>query len=255
MAKYTRNSYKRKIVMFGVMIFISIALISTGFAAWVLSTQTTKESNGNVVVGQVVDASFDIQFTEITNQYGESVATTDTSGKVIPDSSKMKFCFEPKKDDETGRVRWDGTNCENLSFTFKGTITNYAYLGSLNVKMTMSEKVATFINAKDSDGKSYVNAPYIDTTDSLATTGKDLVLTEIKNDSGQSTGKAEFECTITFTWGAAFGGNNPSEYYDDSEGAGATVSDADVKAILQAFYAAFDSSDPKFTITFTATAK
>lgn len=256
MAKYTRNSYKRKIVMFGVMIFISIALISTGFAAWVLSTQTTKNSEGNVEVGKVVDASFDIQFTGIKDQYGKSVATTDSSGKVSPDSSKMKFCFEPEKDDENGRVRWDGTNCENLSFTFEGIITNYAYLGSLNVKMTMSDKVTALLNAKDSDGKSYINGPYIEdalaTTEevTLATTGIDLTLTAASDESGTAT----FKCTIKFTWGAAFGGMNPSKYYD-SEGAGASVSDADVKTILQAFYEAFDSSDPKFTITFTATAK
>lgn len=39
MAKLTRNSYKRKIILFGVIVFMSIALISTGFAAWVMSQE------------------------------------------------------------------------------------------------------------------------------------------------------------------------------------------------------------------------
>lgn len=38
MAKLTKNSYKRKVILFGVLLFMSIALISTGFAAWIMST-------------------------------------------------------------------------------------------------------------------------------------------------------------------------------------------------------------------------
>ena len=46
MARLTRNSYKRKIILFAVFVFISIALISTGFAAWVMSNDATLDANG-----------------------------------------------------------------------------------------------------------------------------------------------------------------------------------------------------------------
>lgn len=240
MAKYTRNSYKRKIIMFGVMIFISIALISTGFAAWVLSTQTSNSSDGNVTVGVVENKSFEIEFTEITDQYGNDLTTTDSEGKKIADTSKMLYSFEPKKEDNTGRVRWDGTNCENLSITFKGTVTNYQYLGSFNIKMTMSSKVKALVE----NSANYINAPAC-ATDSGVEFKTGLVASE--------DGKATFEYTISFTWGTAFGNMNPSEYYDSDE-TGSTVSDDAVKETLEAFYAALDTSDTKFTITFTAVA-
>ena len=62
MAKLTRNSYKRKIILFGVFVFMSIALISTGFAAWVMSADDKVEDDGNVDVGVVKDSTIDIIF-------------------------------------------------------------------------------------------------------------------------------------------------------------------------------------------------
>ena len=52
MVKLTRNSYKRKIILFGVLIFASIALISTGFAAWIMSANASKDKDGNITLDQ-----------------------------------------------------------------------------------------------------------------------------------------------------------------------------------------------------------
>ena len=37
MVKMTRKSYKRRKIILGVSLFSSVALVSTGFAAWVLA--------------------------------------------------------------------------------------------------------------------------------------------------------------------------------------------------------------------------
>ena len=59
--KLTRKSYKRNIIVFGVMLFMGIALVSTGFATWVLSQNTQIEVNGqNVNVGVVSDNALKI---------------------------------------------------------------------------------------------------------------------------------------------------------------------------------------------------
>lgn len=243
MAKITRNSYKRKIIMFGIMLFVSIALISTGFAAWVLSTQAKKDGNGNVTVGSVTDASFEITFDKITDQYGT----------VITNADELKFSFEPTKEDDEGRVRWDGTNCENLVLTFEGTVTNYQYLGTFNVKMTISDEIQKLVT----DG--YITLPSCATTD-----GKYIYSTapgaSVESGEGikftdQEDGTAKFTYKIAFGWGEKFSGVNPSLYYD---AAGATVEDAVVKTTLEAFYALMDTTKEdynKFTITFTAKAK
>ena len=73
MAKLTRNSYKRKIILFGVIVFMSIALISTGFAAWVMSQEKKASTNGNVTVGAVTEGNIEITLDELTvNQKKET---------------------------------------------------------------------------------------------------------------------------------------------------------------------------------------
>ena len=67
MAKLTRNSYKRKIILFGVFVFMSIALISTGFAAWVMSQNAKEEVSGNVNVSTMTDASVSIKIYQSDN--------------------------------------------------------------------------------------------------------------------------------------------------------------------------------------------
>lgn len=250
MAKITRNSYKRKIIMFGIMLFVSIALISTGFAAWVLSTQAKKDGNGNVNIGKVQDASFEITFTEIT----------DAKGNVISNEKNLLYSFEPVEKDEQGRVRWDGTNFENLKLTFKGTITNAVYLGTFNIEMKISKDIQKLVDDE------YITLPscvttggkYIYSTDPKITveTGEGIAFT-VKED-----GTAEFTYTIAFGWGNKFKGVNPSVYYDtvyeDDLSAGAGVSDEDVKTTLNTFYDLMDTTknkDNNFTITFTAKAK
>lgn len=253
MAKYTRNSYKRKIIMFGMMIFISIALISTGFAAWVLSTQTKVDNEGNVTVGVVENKSFEITFTEIKDQNGNDLTKTE-GGKIIADSTKMKFSFEPVKDDEQGRVRWNGTASENLSITFKGTIKNATYLGSFNVKMTMTEEVKSLVGSETS--RKYIIAP-----DCAKDSGVELKDSEsgayLSSDNYKLTmngdGSATFEVTVKFGWGDLFGNENPSTYYDTNL-TGQAVSDEKVKSILEDFHNVVNGKNTKFTITFTATA-
>ena len=55
MAKLTKKSYKRKRVLMGLALFMSIALVSTGFAAWVISSSVEKEGEGHVSAGTVSD--------------------------------------------------------------------------------------------------------------------------------------------------------------------------------------------------------
>ncbi len=227
MARYTRNSYKRKIIMFGIMLFVSIALISTGFATWVLSTQSKKEDTGNVIVGAVTDASFEITFDETVGD--------------------LNFIFEPKQGDESGRVRADKTGpWETLSITITGKITQYEYLGSFTVKMDISDDIKKLVTDK------YIVAP------ACANAAVELTTTAGAITPNED-GTANFTYTITFAWGEKFGGMNPSEYYD-TDPTGMAVEDSVVKSTLQTFHSLMDTTaDPaknnQFKITFTATAK
>lgn len=204
MAKLTRNSYKRKVILFGVILFVSIALISTGFAAWVMSTNAREETPGNVTVGQVTDSKL-----TITN------LTLD----------KTSFEFEPLSTDTSGRVRYDGEKSESLSITVTGTVQPTQYLGELKVYLVVPESV------KKAADEGYIVLPECATVNE-STGGLEITLSETEKNNG--TYALSFK--IEIKWGTKFGTVNPGTYYDEVE-EGIAVSDATVKKTLEDFRA------------------
>lgn len=200
MAKLTRNSYKRKIIVFGLMVFMAIALVSTGFAAWIMSTNAKDEQNGNVTVGTVSDTS--LKLTDVT-------------------LSTSSIQFEPKATDNTGRVRYDGTNAESLVITVIGKVSPKTVLGELTVELTMDEAVKTALLAAETAG--YIVLP------ECAKGAVQVTPTAVE---GSDT-EVEFTYTIEFKWGNVFGGMNPGEYFDTEE-AGLAKTDEEVKTMLKA---------------------
>lgn len=228
----TRNSFKRKAIIFGVMVFMSIALISTGFAAWIISTNKGGEKTGNIQVGVISEKN--IQVLDI---------------KLSADS----FEFEPAKDDNNGRLRWDSSKYEVLSTTVTAYVTNTQYLKELNIKLDLSQAVGVQNAATDK----YINLPACVT----AVNVKDTHLAELGagenfqyNESKKYSDLTEAEKAacgivkkltyeITFTWGEKFGNTNPSLYYD---AAGKSITDDAMKAEMIAFRKAmYDTTDEK----------
>lgn len=199
--KLTRKSFNRRVFIFGVLIFASISLISTGFATWVMSKNANTNQEGEIVVGTITDGSISFE---------SPVSISDT------------FRFNPKLNDSTGYIQYrlpSGVSdvnspeakltAENLSVTISGTITPSQYFDSLSIRM--NEISEGLVNAAASN---YIvlpdcyNAP--------------VVLT--KGDTGivEQGGKINFSYVISFAWGSAFDGMNPSEYLDQLEDDGVT---------------------------------
>ncbi|MCQ2772307.1 MAG: hypothetical protein MJ238_03415 [Bacilli bacterium] len=224
MAKLTRKSYKRKKITFAAVLLAGIALVSTGFAAWVLSNNVSKDGTGNIKVGKVSDSSITMTVEKSAND----------------------FKFDPAENDNTGRVRWDGTNFENLSVDF--TITCEAATPVLaDVKVNMA-KVAAIDSAI---ANNYIVAP--------ACYGADVVIPVADMSKVEDEGKTTWTKTYTvaFTWGSAFDNKNPSIYYDteypDDSAKGKGVAMETVKNTLDAFYEGLGSeAGTNYTITFTA---
>lgn len=220
MVKMTRKSYKRRKIILGVSLFSSVALVSTGFAAWVLASQAEAEKTGNITVGTVSDSSIKISNVQFKD-------------------GNDSFVFEPKEDDEAGRVRNDGVNFENLSVTVTGEISPNTYVSSATIEMEVPEGITAAI------GKNYLVLP------TCATSAQTLTLNPKESpDETVST----FEYTITFVWGSAFNGKNPGEYYDEDE-AGKLVDDETMKSTLEDLKTCIYNSqeeDPTFTVTIKA---
>ena len=223
MAKLTRNSYKRKIILFGVIVFMSIALISTGFAACVMSQEKKQSTSGNVTVGAVTEGNIEVILDELT----------------VKD-----FKFEPKESDTTGRVRNDGTNFESLTVTVTGTIKNTQFLKEATIKMNVKDAV------KQAETDGYIILPECANSEVVLTT-----LTE------SGTNEKKFSYDITFKWGSKFGGENPGEYYDSAafnpsevelssfEGTQEEKITAYIKSVLDAFHALMDTSTYEVVVT------
>ena len=222
MAKLTRNSYKRKIILFGVIVFMSIALISTGFAAWVMSQEKKQSTSGNVSVGAVTEGNIEVILDELT----------------VKD-----FKFEPKESDTTGRVRNDNTNFESLTVTVTGTIKNTQFLKEATIKMNVKDAV------KQDETAGYIILPECANSEVV------LTLTE------SGTNEKKFSYDITFKWGSKFGGENPGEYYDSAafnpsegelssfEGTQEEKITAYIKSVLDAFHALMDTSTYEVVVT------
>ncbi len=222
MAKLTRNSYKRKIILFGVIVFMSIALISTGFAAWVMSQEKKQSKSGNVTVGAVTEGNIEVILDELT----------------VKD-----FKFEPKESDTTGRVRNDNTNFESLTVTVTGTIKNTQFLKEATIKMNVKDTV------KQAETAGYIILPECANSEVV------LTLTE------SGTNEKKFSYDITFKWGSKFGGENPGEYYDSAafnpsegelssfEGTQEEKITAYIKSVLDAFHALMDTSTYEVVVT------
>ena len=217
MARLTRNSYKRKVILFGVLVFMSIALISTGFAAWVMSTNSKNDdAQGNVTVGVVKDASL-------------------TISNVAFISINEDFTFEPLATDNSGRVRFDGAGdklFEQLEIEVTGKIAPIEFLGKLKVELFIPESVKKAADA------GYIVLPDCATWNETINgeVKKQGAVREINGWDVNGTGEWTFTFKIAFEWGTKFGGQNPGVYYDEDPD-GILIDDETCKKELQDFRA------------------
>ena len=204
--RMTRNSFKRKVILFGIMAFMSIALVATGFAAWVISGNATSEANHNVTIGAVTDKSMTMKL----------------------DTTAANILFECDEDDDSGRIRKDGEKFEKLDIVISGQIYDAIYLSELTIKMQLDSAIITA--AGDDTNPKYIKLPanynseiklnkLPDGTTNFNSGEGYYVIDGTGEQSGMKV--AVFKYTISFEWGDFFGGVNPGYWYDgviDGEG-------------------------------------
>ncbi|MBQ9774171.1 MAG: hypothetical protein IJW30_05855 [Clostridia bacterium] len=221
MKKFTRRSYNRKLVVFGLSIFMAISLISVGFSAWVMSAINdidTGTDAENVQVAIVKDAMLEISLDQW--QMDESVGTYKWSDTEI-------LCFDAKADDATGRVVYEGETDEKLTMKISGSVSNASILKGFQMSITIPEELRTaiaqnYIKLADGttmDGEGVITIGSLDAVDSTAMTWGEV----------DAEGNQTFEYVLTFEWGAYFGNMNPCEFYDsDSASVARGVDGADI---------------------------
>lgn len=202
MAKLTRKQYTRKALFAGVAIFLSAVLVVSGIAVWLLFGELSSSSNGGISVSEVASSPL-------------SFAALQIDGQDVEDGDTLYggFILDSLKDDNEGRVSWNGQDSEKMSITVSGIITNAQHLSNFSYTLAMPQGVI------DAAEKGYLDIS--DFYDSENGTVKQIDLPLDENGQFVADGLASvwrFSFIITLKWGSLFNNINPSVYYDTAEG-------------------------------------
>lgn len=274
MKKTTRKSFSRKAIVVVMSVFLTISLTAVGFASWLISNNASKEGTGNVNASNVSDAILGV---EIEN---------------APNLGKINF--GPLKDDETGNVRYnekEPEDIESLTIEVSGKINKFATLKQMEITIKVPDSViaAAGYGLKDGSTNEYEvksNLPkYITLPAGAADEKGNLIVPTNKVEylatdttvftAGEGD-TATFNFNVTFGWGELFQYKNPGKYLDNeisdkqvnneaalldiakAENAAANHTKLTAEAkrdILQAMKKAIAATEAKFTVVVNAQAK
>lgn len=218
MRKELKSKSRRKWLIGGSLAFASVALLTTGFATWVIGVhQPSGDGQANIDVDTVEDESVELTFS-LTE---DKIFVAEDVGKSNPNLTVER---------KTGTDREPDWNIEigNLNI-----VVGEAFYNSLKVKQDLNLKIAFELQKDVADDKNSV------------TKDKDLVgvrgeqtesswnyIKLVKNeftvnlpDSYPPGGKIydindtpnNLDKTFSFTWGSYFGEKAPSQFYKENE--------------------------------------
>lgn len=227
MKKVTRHAFSKKAIMITASLFVTLALITTGFAAWLISSGASGEGTGNITTATIDDA-----------RLGLTVAMAE---------GKDFVCFGPQADDDHPDIRYKGPvgdekdDKEVLVATVTGTIKNYDGLKEFNITIKISDKAlkaAGYEWTETNEGslksrtytynaeKAYISLPeYAVDTDgrflplpsdpfNKTTAPKTISAGDSMFTDGATENEKKFTFDVTFGWGEKFEGCNPGKYLD-----------------------------------------
>ena len=200
--KLTKRSFNRRIYAFGLMMFVAIGLISTGFASWVMSKNAAADTPGDITVGTITDGS--IQITDL--------------------AIAGEFRFEPAKDDKTGFVQYNAPVAtdenpnpkethENLTVVLTGKVTPATYFNKISFQIKETDMP---VGVKVAIDAGYITAPTCYKNAVTFAKADDATVEEIAVDTEND--EVNFSYTISFGWGEKFGNTNPSLFLEADNG-------------------------------------
>ena len=204
---------KSKTLTLAISVFALLAIISVGFASWVISrNDQTGDIEGSIQVDDVKDEGLGISYRWL-NAAGEAVANP-LIAYGVPTKTKPEVVEWLKNETATA---------ENLTVVLEISVENQEALANKNVTVTFSvkNKTTTF---DEQNGKSFVLPFGTETT---------------KTYKQENFTNGVLKVTLEFRWGSDFGGFNPLG--ENSIFGAYNKTDADkVSAALTALYTALN---------------
>lgn len=227
---------KKNLVMF-TSVFASLAILSTGFAAWVVSGGETKEETiGDVVIDTVQD-----------NRHKMTITVDDGE---ITHAGKIVFGRPETQNNASAWLKSDASDSvEKLSTFFKVTVTNAANANVADIFTvhTLEETTGAYATAA---GAGYVGKlPDVEFVADASETAEKV--TKFTADSTTEKSGVVY-IRLKFSWGTHFGNTNPYIYYnakgiDDKVVGDTTAGDDAVKSLTEVA----KLKDAQFKLTLT----
>ncbi len=188
---------KKKLLLPILSVCMVVALVSVGFAAWLITGNDTTGTTGNFVTHDVTNEYFTVkaEATDGKIEFGKGSVTTTN---------------------ETPWFNFDGESNEDLEATFTITVTPDVQdnlnkiLEKNNIKVTLQAQDSEYDAAVANGIVGYPTIACGDTNKATATnlaTGVSITLTKTELSSGSTT------VTVKFAWGA---NGNPYTYYNNT---------------------------------------
>lgn len=204
------------------------ALVSVGFAAWVITGSPAEKTADGTIQVDTVDNN-------IVSFVTASSGWVGADDQLDPNSNKIVFGGRATKGGE-----WlVNETLENLTVTYRFVIENYEALDSVTATITASD------SEKYQDA---VEAGYVAELPTIAPIEHGVRgWTAVADQPTQMS----YDLEITFKWGEYFESKNPMDYYNDGTKTAATDG-ADAEQKLTELYTLL--SGVTYTLTLTATA-
>lgn len=221
---------KRKNLVLLLCMLVTLSLVGVGFAAWVINGSTNAEAEGNLSATEVVDNRLgaDVSFTDDSIVFG-ATENYDYTGKWLTYEGSIEdleatLVIIVWKKDTAGNAVLSKTN-EGIEITLDNPAPEEGQTASALYTATSGNYIVW-------------NPPVL--VDSVATT------TTTEGIEGESRPAYKFTYKISFSWGDAFGGQNPVSYYNALNGGVFNDDVADeAKEALQLMY---NLNEQKFNV-------
>lgn len=142
----TRRSFGRRALAFGVAMFAMVTLTAVGFAAWLISSNSTSESTGGIVTQEVSQANIKITVSNLGSDGKSLVATkaTENGDANIAEGDKFDIVFGLPKD-ASGLLSFNDKEGkdkpENLKFYFEGYVENWDRVGEFKFSVKVPDMI------------------------------------------------------------------------------------------------------------------
>lgn len=236
---------KRRMMVPVVALLLCVAMVSVGFAAWVITTTTTGSADGKFTVYNVEARKVDlgVEVTDGSVVFGQPANYAQKTGDwLLFDSASTATQQDLSATVELTVKNWKADTSVGSALMGKHAFT-------VAISAVEIRKGETKTNAFDN----YVVCPgalTLTVTANGTVTAKNASEDDVSKGFSFNTDTGVLSVNLNFDWGAAFGGKNPIEYYNGLEASESNISAANLA--LKEVYKLNDANTYKYALSITA---